>query len=560
MTCSNCSAIFSATAFEKRWYEKFKLPRPSLCFDCRMQRKMAFRNERTLYSRNCDLCKREVVSMYEVTAPFPVFCPDCWYSDRWDGTQYGRPVDFSRPFLDQVRELHSRIPHMSLTTVRNENCSYTNWVDESVNCYMLFSSTRCEDTHYSEMLVDCRTCIDCTSSSQCEECYFCVDVHKSYNVLFSRNIHSSHDIAFSFDLVNCHNCLFSYNQRYKQYLIENVQYPPDQWERKMNEILSSPQRLDDAWKKFIALMEQDAIHKFTNLTHCEHVEGDNLHASTRAYNSFDSAKLEDCANIIYGDEIKDCYDSFAIVNGSEECYEAFSYTGVRRGLFSIALWHDVFDVQYSYNCVSSQHLFGCAGLKNAKYAILNKVYGQKEYDALIKRIVNAMQQHGEYGEFFSVPTSPFAYNETIAANYYPLSKNEVLKRGWHWKDDLPGSFGQETVDMNTLPHSTKVMVEAITDKILACRLCKKNYKCIPQEIAFYQRHRLPLPDLCHNCRHLKRLQLRNPRKLWPRSCMCTLRGHTTHHDGPCTAQFKTTYAPEQPEKVFDESCYRETVI
>ena len=40
----------------------------------------------------------------------------------------------------------------------------------------------------------------------------------------------------------------------------------------------------------------------------------------------------------------------------------------------------------------------------------------------------------KYGEFFPSELSPFAYNETIAQEYFPLSKEQALEQGYKWKD------------------------------------------------------------------------------------------------------------------------------
>ena len=41
---------------------------------------------------------------------------------------------------------------------------------------------------------------------------------------------------------------------------------------------------------------------------------------------------------------------------------------------------------------------------------------------------------GEWGEFFPSSLSPFGYNETVASEYFPLSKEEALKQGFNWSD------------------------------------------------------------------------------------------------------------------------------
>ena len=39
-----------------------------------------------------------------------------------------------------------------------------------------------------------------------------------------------------------------------------------------------------------------------------------------------------------------------------------------------------------------------------------------------------------YGEFFPSELSPFCYNETIAQEYFPLTKEEATEQGYKWKE------------------------------------------------------------------------------------------------------------------------------
>jgi hypothetical protein len=75
---------------------------------------------------------------------------------------------------------------------------------------------------------------------------------------------------------------------------------------------------------------------------------------------------------------------------------------------------------------SSQDCFGCVGLRNKQYCILNKQYSQEEYANTVAAIIARMQQDGEWGEFFPSPMSPFSYTETVAQERYPLTKEEAL--------------------------------------------------------------------------------------------------------------------------------------
>ena len=41
-----------------------------------------------------------------------------------------------------------------------------------------------------------------------------------------------------------------------------------------------------------------------------------------------------------------------------------------------------------------------------------------------------------YGHFFPNEISPFAYNETVAQEYFPLSKEEAEEQGFDWHAEL----------------------------------------------------------------------------------------------------------------------------
>jgi hypothetical protein len=420
---------------------------------------------------------------------------------------------------------------------------------------------------YSETLVDCRDCVDCTNVKESENCYFSIDLQKCYNVKFSRNLKGYMDCDFCFDCAECSNCFLSCNLRHQQYCIRNVKYSPPAYAAEVNRIMSHRSELAKSWNDFLQMMKHQAIHKFANLTKSEEVEGDELYACQRSFNSFDSREIQDCFNIIYGDKVKDCSDSFAIVDQAELCLEVFSVNGGYQNMYGFGNWDKSNNVIYSNGCISCRDCLACIGLKNKQYCILNKQYTEEEYKSLSTKILEHMKRTefpsqtgdcNEWGEFFPVQMSPFAYNETMAAVYYPLSKEEVLTRGWGWREESAAVKGQETVKSDELPETLAGTPEDITSQVLACAQCQRNYKIISQELAFYKKHNLPLPKFCPECHFKERLALRNPRKLWPRQCNCLLK-HPEEHNGKCLTKFKTTYRPDGSEKVFCEECYQKEI-
>ncbi len=84
MQCKNCTKNFIIADEDRKFYAKLGVPNPTYCSDCRTQRRMAYRNERNLYPRQCEACQKNILSMYSSDKPFPVYCRDCWRSDKWD--------------------------------------------------------------------------------------------------------------------------------------------------------------------------------------------------------------------------------------------------------------------------------------------------------------------------------------------------------------------------------------------------------------------------------------------------------------------------------------------
>ena len=108
----------------------------------------------------------------------------------------------------------------------------------------------------------------------------------------------------------------------------------------------------------------------------------------------------------------------------------------------------VSDIEYCSSCHHSKQLFGCFGLRHKnEFCILNKQYSKEEYEVLRAKIIDEMRSRREYGEFFPSRLSPFAYNETVANDFYPLSKDQAQKQRFTWKDDDPKNSQSQTCNL-----------------------------------------------------------------------------------------------------------------
>jgi len=269
------------------------------------------------------------------------------------------------------------------------------------------------------------------------------------------------------------------------------------------------------------------------------------------------ARGEDCSYCYECIDIKDSFDTYESGFACELQYETHACNRTSFSQFCSVCYDGSF-LSYCDLCHNSNNLFGCVGLKKNEFCILNKQYSQQEYESLKEKLIEHMKQTGEYGEFFPASLSPFGYNETVAPYHYPLTAEETLTKGFHWSDSASaGSFGKTTLLPDNIPDHIKDAPDDMVKEILECVECKKNYKIIKQELAFYKQMNLPLPRRCPDCRFRWRMSLRNPRKLYARQCMCELTAH--EHGGRCTQEFETTYSPGRPETVFCESCYQKEI-
>jgi len=340
---------------------------------------------------------------------------------------------------------------------------------------------------------------------------------------------------------------------HKQYYVANKSYSEEEYFR----ILSQYQPFTE---KTFSLMrqQQDVLSKGSSFSYLhgylnENVTGDYLKECKNDVYCFDAYQLEDCAYIFNSPGgVHTSYDSCFIAN-SECLLECLSGVGEVNQISTLYCWSSG-DIFYSDHCFYCHDLFGCIGLRHADHCILNKKYAPDEYEIMHKKIIQHMKETGEWGEFFPIKNSLFAYNETVAQEYFPIDistpgvkKNDDLysTQGLHfqfrWRDADTKNFQPATIV--DLSDEIKSVDEKICSEILACERCKKNYKIQLAELKFYQKMGLPIPRNCPDCRHADRMQLRNPRHLWERKC------------SDCGAKISTTFAPDRPEKILCEKCY-----
>ncbi|MDH3324585.1 MAG: hypothetical protein OEL89_03030 [Candidatus Peregrinibacteria bacterium] len=548
----NCVASrkeFEVTDKDLKFYEKIGVPVPDLCFQERLRRRMAWRNERTLYKRKCSATGKDIVSIYNENYPGLVYSPDKYWEDGWDAKDSGRDFDFNRPFFEQFKELYLATPQISLITKETENSEYTHDAMRLKNCYLTFDGEQARDCMYGETFALINDCMDFLYLQNSELCYEVINCDNCYDLKFSQNCQNCSESWFLRNCIGCKNCFGCSNLRQKQYYIYNQPHTKKEYE----EFLAG---FDSGSFKVIETLKKNA-HKFWNQSFVKYYSGMQNENSTGDCISnckdsemcFDSDHLRDCkfcTNCAVS--MNDCYDIDIWGNKVELCYDCVVIgEGVNNVKFSYYVAFGVENVDYSAFCWNnSKHLFGCTGMKHAEYCILNKQYSKEEYFVMRDRIIKHMKNGGEWGGFFPTEISPFAYNETVAQEFFPMTKEAVLANGWKWRE-YGSSNDKGRVSKPKISDKISEIKDLICDEVLACKTCAKNYKIQKAELGFYRKMNLPVPRKCSNCRHLERRKAKNPRELFDRNC------------GDCGRKVETAVSVDRPEKVLCEDCYLKKV-
>ena len=503
-SCKQCWTMFTITDSDKDFLEKisptfagkkYPIPTPTFCPDCRQQRRLAFRNERKLYKRKCDLTDKEIISTCSPEKTYKVYEQNSWWSDQRNPMDYGKDFDSGQTFFQQFGELLHAVPHISVLNKWAWNSEYCHQSDNIKDCYLVFGAKDDQDCFYGNRITASSNVIDSSFVDNSKVIYQWIDVENSYSLFYSRKCANCSNWYYLYNCSGCHDCVACTDLNNQSYCIYNKQY--------------SKEECQDQYKKIIEQIDSNVFDQFrlklpnkaSDIINSENAIWDNIYNSKNVYNSF---VIYDSEDIKYSHDIynkmNNCMDCYSWYGPLDNAYECHSFGVGAYNNYFINDCYPINDSFYCSHCYNSSNLFGCVGLRNQQYCILNKQYTREEYEKLVPQIIEHMTKTGERWEFFPSSLSPFGYNETVAQEYFPLTKEEALAK-WFKRSDHEAPFPKTD-----------------SKDVIICEVSGKPFRLIPQEIEFYKKHNLPFPTKHPDVRHAERMKLRNPRKLRDRKC------------------------------------------
>ncbi len=567
---------------------KYLIPSPTLCPNCREQRRRTWRNERNLYKRKCDFSGRDIISIYSPDKPYKVYDQEIWWSDKWEGLDYGRDFDFSKSFFGQFDALLKQVPLINLYWQSNEDCDYTFDCNFSKDCYMSVIVDDWENVLYSNrVFTKSRDIVDSYyvfngSSLVYESSY----INNCHNIKYCFSCKNSKSLILCNFCENCEECIGSKNLVWKKYYVFNIGYSKEEYLaiKKQFEFKSFKEKADIL---FLSLPVKS--NTFTNCENCQWWDLTWCKNCYYCFNGEDSKNIKYSAYFTEANDCYDCEDNCYNISLNYECQTVIKDNN--KVLFSTFMMEGNDQCFYCDALIGCHNCFWCIGLKNKSYCILNKQYTKEEYETLVPKIIEHMSSPQtspegegvrEWGEFFPASISPFGYNETVAQEYFSLSREKVLChpefisgsskgkipnydsetssewqkidwkfRNWtifNWSDyESPFPKVEKIIHASQLPENISEIPDDILNWAIECEITKKPFRIVKQELEFYRKYNLPIPKRHPDQRHLDRMKLRNPRKLFDRKC------------DKCKKEIQTTYAPERSEIVYCQECYEKEI-
>jgi hypothetical protein len=228
---------------------------------------------------------------------------------------------------------------------------------------------------------------------------------------------------------------------------------------------------------------------------------------------------EDVAGGIFIVDAKDSFLSSFFGHATELCYQCQATVTSTRCSFCFAAQSH--EAQYCDTVLQCKNVFGCVGLRQKQYCILNKQYTKEEFERLRTKLIEQMKTFDEWGEFLPKEMGCFAYNESTAQEFFPLTKEEVLAKGFRWRETEKERIEAERIiPAARLPDAITDIPDDVLNWAIRCAKTDRLFRIIKQELDFYRTHNIPLPRLHSDERYADRMAAYcNPTHLYDRTCM-----------------------------------------
>lgn len=425
-----------------------------------------------------------------------------------DNLDYGFGYDSEISFIDQVLILQTTVPFnatrnsdvdeqsIALGCVKTRN-SFFACGSATTNCFYTLTAIFCEDS------------IDINN---CEKVSHSFSIGGSQNIADSAFIfepRSCFSSAFLFDCQECENCFGATNQRHKKFLWFNEQLNEEEYKKRRADVdLSDRCQTNEYWQKFLDLINYEAVwpavHGYGNIDS----SGERLFNCVRCQECFFEHASTDCYRCRFGVNLENsCY-----VSGSAYAGNYYMVTGGTYGQglkFSSACYSGA-NLEYCIECDNCEYCFGCVGLKNKKFCLLNQQYTEEEYWNLVDRVKCDMLSRGEYGRFWPGRASIAGFQNSVGELYIHYTKEQLEQFGALNLDPSKGQVFAPQIGLSGTRVAEEIPAHLEDRKPfvgvpLFDKAAKRHYSVLRAEYEVYKNKKWPFPTEHYATRLLRLL-------------------------------------------------------
>jgi len=306
--------------------------------------------------------------------------------------------------LQELELLRLKTPRLYNINVGSENSDYCTHSDKNKDCYLFFAANFNRDCLYGGIVIKSQDCVDCNECDTSELCYECIDIDECYNCNYSQDLKNCSDCSFCYDCGGCKNCFGCVGLRQKEYYFFNERLSKEDYEKCVREFDHT-----HAYAQLNALMEKTP-RRATHIVQSENCTGEFISKAKNCVECFGLHEGQDCCYLQDCWRIKDSVDC-CFGDGAELCYECFSFGLNTYNCNFCSYVRSSSECEYSELLFSCKNCFGCVGLQNKEFHILNTPYSKEEYFKKVAEIKAGMRAEGIYGEQLG---TTYKYEDTAA--------------------------------------------------------------------------------------------------------------------------------------------------
>lgn len=474
------------------------IPPPTLCPEERIRRRCQWKNYFILSKGICGSTGKPIISTFPKDSGFSVYSQPEWWKFEWNPFDSWKDIDLTKSVSEQFYSILQHTPQVALDNDYKEliNSDYINGNGQAKDCYLISGSANAERCLYWYFIFDSSDIVNSNYISSSENCSHSNHLSRCYNIHYGFDVNDTRDSRYVFSVqwgAYLLGCVWLVNAKYQ---ILNQACTQQEYEKTLEKLKYDIDFIHDFESKVLDLIKKIGISD-SIISGSENCDGDFCYNSRNSTNIYSSAGIENSAWISDSFATKDSMDINQWWENSSLCYEGIAiWENADHIYFSAGVWANTSYCFYSFNCRGSSYLWGCNGLMNQKYCIYNKQYSEEEWETNVLKIIEKMQESGEWGEFFDPQFSLYPYDTSFAMTKYPLSKSEVLERWLKWVDYSDTvEWITRTIPAEKIPDDIRDIPDDILNWAIECQLTKKPYKIQRLELEFYRKQGLQIPRL-----------------------------------------------------------------